>query len=424
MIKNFITHFKKTNFKKPNIMDNTNQEHRAASPLELFVDLAFVASFATLVHFLIAQKNLGPNEILGYVLRFMSLFSLWMNTTWYNNMFEENTVRHRMIMVVIILQVLFMQASFTANTYEGYLVLVIAYSFSRFFQTYIWYTASLSIEDKQTRFVTRIYAISGAIAASIALAAFIIQKEPNLLIWSITILIELILPTVYLGYTTKKNKNESTANHNLLRERFGLLFILALGEGIVAAGAILKNLEQTLHNHDSVLAIRLIVGAIIIVILAYILWEQFFEIAQSSTNQYDPVRVVEWVGLTGIAIFATLTTLGLSQELVLSSNSNNQIIKQIFLISYSLFMFSFPLMLELRNRRIKTLISTKTRRIAQLIYIAAGTTTLLIAILFVEKFSSFTVLIIVFILTLLLFLYRQYVTYLISKENNIELGRD
>jgi low temperature requirement protein LtrA len=418
MKNNFISYFHKTNFRKPKAIDNSKQEHRAASPLELFVDLAFVAAFSTLVHFLIEQKTLGPNEIFGYALRFLSLFSLWMNTTWYNNMFEENTIRHRSIMVIIIIQVLFMQATFTAHYFEGYLVLLLAYAFSRFFQTYIWYTASSKMEDPAMRFGTRVYAISGALAASLALGVFAIQKEPNVIVWSITVLLELIFPTIYLGYVTKKTKNENSANHNLLRERFGLLYILALGEGIVAAGSLLKQLEATLHAHDEMLAVRLMIGAIMIVILAYLLWELFFEIAQSDANKYNPLNVVEWVGLTAIAIFATLTTLGISQELILSSNSNNNTIKQIFLVAYSMYVLAFPLMLEIRDTRISTAVPLELRRKAQILYVVAGIASLLIAIFLSHQLSAFATLCIVFIFTLILFIYRQYVAYVVGSSNN------
>ena len=53
------------NFRVPVLLTN-DTEHRVASTLELFMDLAYVAAMAALVHYLVGAEHIDGKVIYGF----------------------------------------------------------------------------------------------------------------------------------------------------------------------------------------------------------------------------------------------------------------------------------------------------------------------------------------------------------------------
>jgi low temperature requirement protein LtrA len=65
----------------------TDEEHRAATPLELFFDLCFVVAVAqagTSLHHALSADELA-RAIVGYLSVFFAIWWAWMNFTWFSN---------------------------------------------------------------------------------------------------------------------------------------------------------------------------------------------------------------------------------------------------------------------------------------------------------------------------------------------------
>jgi low temperature requirement protein LtrA len=62
-----------------------DEEHRAATPLELFFDLCFVVAVAQAaedLHHYLSEDHLG-HAIVSYLMVFFAIWWAWMNFTWF-----------------------------------------------------------------------------------------------------------------------------------------------------------------------------------------------------------------------------------------------------------------------------------------------------------------------------------------------------
>ena len=76
---------------------DTDEEHRASTPLELLFDLCFVVAVsraAALLHHAIAADDAG-SAVVSYVLVFFAIWWAWMNFTWFSSAYDNDDVLYR-----------------------------------------------------------------------------------------------------------------------------------------------------------------------------------------------------------------------------------------------------------------------------------------------------------------------------------------
>ena len=158
------------NFRVPVLLTN-DTEHRVASTLELFMDLAYVAALAALVHYLVGAEHIDGKVIYGFLLRYLSIFALWFNLIWYNNLYENKTIRHRIFMLLIILAVICQQVVFNFKTEEGGRFLTIAFCISRLLELILWLTSTYNKKNtnKTLKKASIFYMIGLAYSATVPL---------------------------------------------------------------------------------------------------------------------------------------------------------------------------------------------------------------------------------------------------------------
>lgn len=357
---NFIQYIWKQNFKRPDLITDT-KGHRAASTLELFMDLAFVGVLATLAHFLVGQKEVNAEVIAGFLLRFASSFALWWNLIWYNNLFENKTLRHRLAMVAMIITIIGQQVTYSSDTVTAAYFLLAFYTLSRLIEVYLW--ASAALQKKQTNHALRLsslYYIFGILSAVVLVALTPVltgAMKPNYIIWTTSVLLELAVPTLLFTYNMKRlvKKGEDplpAMNHELFKERFGLLFLLVLGEGIVSAIKIFGLFEEGHMAH------AIIFGSII-VLIAYGLWEAYFDIVHARHNQYKDEYVNHWSAINFFMLLGALLILGTAPELIHPHYENNvRILSSLQLIGIGLFNLGLYLIVLIRDQDEKHLASS------------------------------------------------------------------
>ncbi|GAA2913182.1 hypothetical protein GCM10020221_06100 [Streptomyces thioluteus] len=137
------------------------EEHRTATPLELFFDLCFVVAVAQagrqLVHAL-AEGHPG-HGVQGYAMIFFAVWWAWMNFTWFSSAYDTDDVPFRVVTLVQIAGVLVLAAgiprAFDSGDYRavwfGYLVMRLA-------MVTQWLRAALSARGAERRTALR-YAI-------------------------------------------------------------------------------------------------------------------------------------------------------------------------------------------------------------------------------------------------------------------------
>ncbi len=309
----FLSMVWQRHFKLPQLIQNSG--HRAASPLELFIDLAYVGMLSAVVHFLIGAPHLGGVEVLGFVLRFMSMFALWYNMVWYNNLFEDSTWRHRGLMVLVVFSLLMQQVALDAQNVQQLYFLGTGFMVSRLLHAYIWWSAvkqeHVHLELRRT---TRPYIIGSLLAAFTSVVNMLFFQD-NILallsLWTLTVLVEFFLPSLLFQRFLKRelaNGNGQVmppVSHHLFMERFALIFILILGEGTLAATHILANYGEHLGS-------TLLFGALVMFI-ALFMWQMYFGFVQLAG--YDDQHILLWSWLNVAIFLAALTLLGVMPEL-------------------------------------------------------------------------------------------------------------
>lgn len=79
-------------------------EERTANWLDLFFDLVFVIAIGQLAH--LFHGEISYKLIIEFVILFVPVWRLWIASTYYVARFEEQTVRHRVYMILMMIPVL------------------------------------------------------------------------------------------------------------------------------------------------------------------------------------------------------------------------------------------------------------------------------------------------------------------------------
>lgn len=122
-----------------------DEDHRAATPLELFFDLCFVVAIAQagarLVHAL-AEGHPGTG-VIGYFFVFFGVWWAWMNFTWFASAYDCDDVPYRIATLVQISGVLVYAAGVSQAFDENdWTVAVIGYIIMRVALTAQWLRAA------------------------------------------------------------------------------------------------------------------------------------------------------------------------------------------------------------------------------------------------------------------------------------------
>lgn len=354
---NYLQYFWKRNFHRPELINDTGG-HRSASTLELFMDLAFVGVLATLVHFLVGAKEVNAEVIVGFLLRFFSAFALWWNLMWYNNLFENESLRHRLLMVLIVITIIGQQVAYNSTSVEGYYFLLFFFALSRLIEVFLWMSATLP--KKQPSHALRVsslfyaFGISGAVILVSLTPILTGSLKPNYFIWGTSIVLELIAPTLLFTYNIKRLVKKGDAplppmNHELFKERFGLLFLLVLGEGIVSA-------IRTFDLFETEGAVHVVLLGSIVVFIAYGLWEAYFDIVHAKHNHYKETLVNHWSAINFFMLLGAMLILGTAPELIHPHYEKNiHILSTLHLMGISLFNVGLYFVIMIRDRNVKHL---------------------------------------------------------------------
>ena len=115
---------------------DTEEPHRASTPLELLFDLCFVVAVSQAARELSQSLALNHLEsgIQGYLMVFFAIWWAWVNFTWFASAYDVDDVPYRLLTFVQIIGVLilaagvpaaFRQGNFTVATI-GYVVMRVA----------------------------------------------------------------------------------------------------------------------------------------------------------------------------------------------------------------------------------------------------------------------------------------------------------
>jgi len=221
-----------------------HEAHRVATPLELLFDLTFVVAYGMvaneLAHFL-AEDHV-KTALLGFALGGFSITWAWINFSWFASAFDVDDWVYRLTtmlqmigVVVVALGLPDMFESIDEGAHVDNAVMVGGYVVMRVAMLFQWSRAARHAPEYRAACVTYIRWVALAQVGWIALAIAHTSILVTFIFVALLTLVEFAGPYVA---ETRKGGTPWHAHH--IAERYGLLIIIALGEGIIGTIASLS----------------------------------------------------------------------------------------------------------------------------------------------------------------------------------------
>jgi low temperature requirement protein LtrA len=272
-----------------------HETHRVATPLELFFDLASVIAIASAASGLHHALSAGhPAEgLVGYAFGFFAMWWAWMNYTWFASAYGNDGVLFRLVTMLIIFGSLVMAADMPDMFGREHFYTVLAgYLIMRVGMISLWLMAAYG--DPARRTTALRYAL-GIALAQIYWSVIIIFAQPGNFFFSalfgLGVVFELSVPAL------AERAGQTTWHRHHIMERYGLLNIIVLGEGLLASVLAIRAAEESFS-----LASPMVHTAIAAAVVFFCFWSLYF-IAEEHLSRETLHRALVW-GYGHVAIFA------------------------------------------------------------------------------------------------------------------------
>lgn len=284
------------------------ESHRPATTLELLYDLTFVIGFGTaaseLAHAL-AAGHVRP-AVLAFTISVFAIVWAWMNETWFASAYDTDDWLYRLLTMAQMIGVLVMAlgiprlfASLQNGQVVDNTVMVLGYVVMRVPLVFQWLRAAKS--DPARRPLCLVFAKALVIAQIgwVVLAVLQLSLVPSLIMTAALAIVELTAPAI----ASIKYGGLPWHPHHLA-ERYGLLVIIALGEGLIGTMATLTTIFG-----ESGWSVDFIVLGLAGVGLTFSLWWSYFTFPSGKllAAHRDAVRVWSY---GHIPIFGSIVAIG------------------------------------------------------------------------------------------------------------------
>ena len=315
------------------------ENHRTATPLELLFDLAFVVAFAQagdqLAHG-VAEGHV-PAAVLGFVFGILATCWAWVNYAWFASAYDTDDWFFRIVTMVQIVGVVVFALGMPAfgNTIEApYVdsaVAVAGYVVMRVAMVAHWLRAA--IEDPERRRTALSYAFFVG-TGQLGWVAITLLHLPTAIFLTIA---AGILLYEFTGPYFSERKTRGTPWHpHHIAERYGLLAIIALGEGIfgtVAAVGVLVEVQG--WSAEAIIVVIAGLG------LTFGLWWSYFILPSGDFLKKFRRRALGW-GYGHILIYGGIAGMGAGLHvaaLVLDGHSEVGVLGAVTTVCVAVFAF-------------------------------------------------------------------------------------
>jgi low temperature requirement protein LtrA len=221
-----------------------HEEHRVATPLELLFDLTFVVAFGVAANefaHLLAENHVSAG-VLGFAFATFAICWAWINFSWFASAYDTDDWIYRLMtmlqMVGVVILALGLPQAFASIEHGDHLdngVLVAGYVVMRIALVGQWLRAARQDPDRRSACLT--YVVFVTVAQIGWIAAIFLHTS-----LAVTFVIVVLLVGVeMLGPFFAERRMGGTPWHaHHIAERYSLLAIIALGEGVVGTVASLS----------------------------------------------------------------------------------------------------------------------------------------------------------------------------------------
>lgn len=282
--------------------------HRVASPLELLFDLTFVIAFgvaaAQFAH-LMADGHVSAG-LVAFAFAAFAIWWAWMNFTWFASAYDTDDWVYRVMtmlqMVGVIILSLGIPAMFASVEHGGHVdnsVLVAGYVVMRIALVGQWLRAAA--QDRQHRSACLTYACAVVVAQIGWIAQIFV--ETSVPVFFVTAL-GLVVVEMSGPLLAERRMGGTPWHAHHVAERYGLLAIIALGEGVVGTVA---SLTAAVGEHgwstDAILLVAAGTG------LTFGMWWVYFLIPAGELL-HARRRLSFWYGYLHVAVFGAIVATG------------------------------------------------------------------------------------------------------------------
>ncbi|HTB99849.1 MAG TPA: low temperature requirement protein A [Ferruginibacter sp.] len=243
-------------WKRPEMNTDADSDiERKASWLELFWDLVFVAVISQFSRFL--HVNNDMKGIAEFAFLFVPIWWIWNGVTFYNERYEMNNVRHRLLMFISMIPIAGMVCSIPQALGSMAAAFALCNMMSRLLLIYMWLTAGTAPIEKK---LSVYFSIGSLISATLFAVSVFLPSPYMFYVWALAIVADLATPLFTLKLQAKLPK--ISTSH--LPERFGLLVILTLGETVIGT---LNSLPQL--SAPSLLTVTVAIESLLV---SFMIW--------------------------------------------------------------------------------------------------------------------------------------------------------
>jgi low temperature requirement protein LtrA len=284
------------------------QAHRAATPLELLVDLVFVVAVAQAVDQVVhaAESGHTVEGLVTFAMVFFAIWWAWMNFTWFASAYDSDDGPYRLLVMLQMAGVLVLAAGVDSAAEDKDLtVITLGYVIMRVALITQWLRAAAS--DPDGRPTAQRYALGIGLVqvgwllrlllpAALAIPSFIVLAAA-----------ELVVPQV----AERVNRTGWHPHH--IAERYGLFTLILLGESVLATVTAVR-LGVGAHGFGWQLALVALCGLVVI----FALWWLYFLDPMGHALEAKRELAFRW-GYGHVGIFVALALLGAGLELTVAA---------------------------------------------------------------------------------------------------------
>ncbi|NQX26462.1 low temperature requirement protein A [Microbacteriaceae bacterium VKM Ac-2854] len=296
-----------------------HESHRAATPLELLFDLTFVVSFGiageNAAH-LLSEGHIGP-ALGAFGFAMFAIGWAWINFSWFASAYDTDDWLFRILtmvqMIGVVVLALGIPALFHSINEGEHLdntVLVLGYVIMRVALLLQWLRAAK--QDPARRMVSLAYAKNIALAQVgwVVMTVLNLPLPATIVIALVLFCVEMAGPVIAERAGEKAGVGSTPWHAHHIAERYGLLTIIALGEGVfgtlAAATAVMNE-----SGWSGEVAILVVTG----IGLTFGLWWGYFTLPAGVILHRFRNRAFVW-GYGHLLIFASIAATGAGLHMV------------------------------------------------------------------------------------------------------------
>ena len=212
-----------------------HEAHRTASPLELFTDLCYVVAIAqaalTLEHEIAAGRP--GHGLVWFAVSFFAIFWAWLNFAWFNSAYDSDDTINRLLTLLQIFGSLVLAAGVPDIFKEDFTLGITGYVIMRVGLVLMWLRVAAGHPERRQTALRYAY---GLIAVQAGWVIALLVTDGHLPLWLFIIGIALDFGVPFfaeLAGTTPWHPHH-------IAERYGLFFIIVLGETILSVTLALR----------------------------------------------------------------------------------------------------------------------------------------------------------------------------------------